>query len=99
MEPAEVGTARQYFRAQALKFWEFVRDRDPKAANRNTDAADSLIQTWATEGVLVEVLHPLLTDEEPAVSHARAQECHSTEAGAGLDPNYRNQARPHGVQK
>lgn len=72
VDTAELVQARNDFRDQALTFWALLRQADSAAANENTDAADALIAQWATDGVLLRVVRPLLLDAEPAVRYAAA---------------------------
>jgi HEAT repeats len=45
---------------------------DVKAANRHVDANDALVAVWADQGIVQDVLLPLLDDQSPAIRCAAA---------------------------
>jgi hypothetical protein len=71
-EPIATTTARDTFTGHVEAQRRLLDSADVKAANRHVDANDALVNAWAGQGIVKDVLSPLLDDENPAIRCASA---------------------------
>lgn len=68
----EIQQARELYAGYAQEFWKVLKERGHKPANKISDKARVLLDSWGDRGKAVEFLHPLLSHEQEAVRLAAA---------------------------
>jgi hypothetical protein len=78
-DPEDVMAAdRAQFVASAIGYWTAIHDGSAREANAQTDAGDRIVERWAAQGRLFDLLGGLLTDQSPQVRYAAAAHLLST---------------------
>ncbi|AST29172.1 HEAT repeat domain-containing protein [Ralstonia pseudosolanacearum] len=68
----EIRLARELYAKCAIDFWVVLNERGHKPANRISNKARSLLESWGERGKAVDLLYPLLSHEQEAVRLAAA---------------------------
>ena len=68
----DLSADRVRFVAYAVGYWTAIHRGNARDANAQTDAADRIVERWASQGRLLDLLGSLLTDQSTQVRYAAA---------------------------